>query len=136
MFARRHREELRVVKTYVLNFDSIYLARDLALVTADRNGTIRLSRPMVEDCRRIAAEMDQPIKAGPISTGGGVDTDAARFAEIGVEAVSIIGLSTALIRDGLVFHTPNVTVEHIEPEAVEACLNVACRYIHERDHTG
>jgi hypothetical protein len=127
---------LWVVQTYVPNFDSIYLARDLALVTVDRNGTIRLSRPMVEDCRRITAEMDQPIKAGPISTGGRVVTDAARFAEIGVEAVSIIGLSTALIRDGLVFHTPNDKVEHIEPEAVEACLSVAYRYIHEKDHTG
>jgi hypothetical protein len=105
---------LWVVQTYVPNFDSIYLARDLALVTADRNGTIRLSRPMVEDCRRIAAEMDQPIKAGPISTGGRVVTDAVRFAEIGMEAVSIIGLSTALIRDGLVSHTPNAATAGVQ----------------------
>jgi len=61
--------------------------------------------------------------------------DSARFTEIGVEAVSIIGLLTALIWDGLVFHTSNDTVEHIEPETLEACLSVAYRYIHEKGHT-
>jgi aminopeptidase YwaD len=132
-FVRTHRQELLGIKTYVLNFDSIYRARDLALVTADRNGTIRLSAPLVEDCRKIAMDLGRSIKVGPIPTGGGA-TDAARFAEIGVEATSIIGISTALIRNGLVFHTANDTVEHIEAEAVETCLSIVYRYIRKKDH--
>jgi hypothetical protein len=133
-FARAHREELLEVKTWVLNFDSIYKVRDLNLVTNDRNGTIRLSEAMVEDCRRIATELGYPIKAGPIPTGGGA-TDAARFAEIGVQAVSILAMSTAIIRNDLVFHTPKDIVENIEPEAVEACLKIAFRYILEKDRS-
>jgi len=43
---------------------------------------------------------------------------------------------TAIARDGLVYHTPNDTVEHIDAEAVETCLNIVYRYIREKDHTG
>jgi hypothetical protein len=53
-----------------------------------------------------------------------------------VEAVSIIGMSIPPIRENPGFHTPNDTVEHIEPEAVEACLNIAYHYILEKDRTG
>ena len=134
-FARVHQEELKDLKTYVLNFDTIYKAADLTLVTKDRNATIRLSGTMVADCRRIAADLGYPIKAGPIPTGGGA-TDAARFAEIGVEAVSILPMSMALIQEDTWFHTPNDTVEHIEPAAVEACLSIAYRYILEKDRAG
>lgn len=97
-FARVHGEELLKLKTYVLNFDCIYKARELTLVTFDRNATIRLSRSMVEDCRRIATELGQAVKTGPFPPGSGA-TDAARFAEIGVEAVSIIGMSIPPIRE-------------------------------------
>ena len=134
-FARVHQEELKELKTYVLDFDTIYKAADLTLVTKDRNATIRLSGTMVADCRRIAADLGYPIKAGPIPTGGGA-TDAARFAEIGVEAVSILPMSMALIQEDTWFHTPNDTVEHIEPAAVEACLSIAYRYILEKDRAG
>ena len=47
----------------------------------------------------------------------------------GVEAVSIGGMSIPPIRENPGFHTPDDTVEHIEPEAVETCLNIAYRYI-------
>jgi Zn-dependent M28 family amino/carboxypeptidase len=133
-FARKHREELLAVKTYVLNFDSIYKARELTLLTKDRNGTIRLSGDMMEECSAIAAELGYPVKMIPIPAFAGA-TDAARFAEIGVEALSIIGMHIPPIRENPGFHTPSDTVEQIEPQAVEACLDIACRYILEKDRT-
>jgi Zn-dependent M28 family amino/carboxypeptidase len=133
-FARKHRAELLKVKTRVLTFDSIYKARELTLLTKDRNGTIRLSGAMAEDCGAIAAELGYPVKMSPIPTFAGA-TDAARFAEIGVEALSIIGMAIPPIRENPGFHTPNDTVERIEPEAVEACLDIACRYIQEKDRS-
>jgi aminopeptidase YwaD len=134
-FARKHREELLAVKTYVLNFDSIYKARELTLLTKDRNGTIRLSGSMAEKCGATAAELGYPVKMIPIPTFAGA-TDAARFSEIGVEALSIVGMSIPPIRENPGFHTPDDTVEQIEPEAVEACLEIAYHYILDKDRLG
>jgi aminopeptidase YwaD len=134
-FVREHRDELLTVKTYVLNFDSIYRIRDLTVLTKDRNGTIRLSGFMAADLHRTAAELGCSIKMSPIVIFTGA-TDAARFAEIGVEASSIVGLPIPPIREQLGFHTPNDTVDNIEPEAVEVCLKIAQRYILEKDRTG
>jgi hypothetical protein len=131
-FARKHREELRALKTYVLNFDSIYRTRDLTVLIKDRNGTIRLSASMAADLHRTAGELGHSIKVSSIPIFAGA-TDAARFAEIGVEASSIVGLPIPPIREELGFHTQNDTVERIEPEAVEVCLEIAQRYIMEKD---
>ena len=38
-------------------------------------------------------------------------------------------MPTNIIRDGMVYHTLKDTVEHIEPEAVEATLKIALAYI-------
>jgi len=45
-------------------------------------------------------------------------------------------MPTNLIRDGMVYHTLQDNVEHIEPEAVEATLKIAFVYIlnKERDN--
>ena len=37
----------------------------------------------------------------------------------------MIAMSTRLVREGLVYHTMQDTVDAIEPEAVSACLAVA-----------
>ncbi len=42
----------------------------------------------------------------------------------------------ALVRDGLVYHTMQDTVEAIEPQAVEACLAVACEWVREKSNAG
>ena len=134
-FAREHRDELLTVKTHVLNFDSIYRTRDLTVLTKDRNGTIRLSGSLAADLHRTAGELGCSIKMSPILIFTGA-TDAARFAEIGVEASSIVGLPIPPIREQLGFHTPNDTVDNIEPEAVEVCLKIAQRYILKKDRSG
>ncbi len=131
-FARRHREELLALPTYNFNIDSIYNLKELQFLTTDINSTVHLSGEMAGQCKNIAAELGYATRLFAITPGGG-GTDAAEFARIGVQATTLIGMPTSLIRDGLVYHTANDTVEHIEPAAVEASLKIAVEYILRKD---
>jgi aminopeptidase YwaD len=131
-FVKKHKDELLSIDTFVINIDSLYKYKDLILVTKDRNGTIKLSEYMANELKTIANKRGYNVRTLPIPFGGG-GTDAASFAKIGINAVSIIGISTNFIRDGLVYHTLNDTVEHIEPKIVEACYNIIIDYINIKD---
>jgi aminopeptidase YwaD len=131
-YAERHKSELLAIPTYVLNVDSVYKLRDLAVLTRDRHGTLPLSARGARECHDLALSLGYSLKevALPLGSGG---TDASAFARLGVEATSIIGVPTARREDGLVYHTPQDTVDAIEPEAVEAVLDIAVNYIAGRD---
>jgi hypothetical protein len=131
-YLRAHADELRSVPTSVLNIDAIYRVEDLRLLTRDRNGFKALSARMTAQCVEIAKKLGYSIAAGPVTFGGG-GTDAVRFADHGIEVASIIGISTALIREGLVYHTVNDTVEKLDPEAVKICMEIAVNYIRGED---
>ncbi len=127
-YAERHTSELTALPTYVFNVDSVYKLRDLAALTRDRHGTMPLSARAARECHEVAARLGYSLKETALSLGSG-STDAAAFARLGVEATSIIGVSAALGKDRLVYHTPWDTVDAIEPEAVEAVLDIAVNYI-------
>ncbi len=131
-YAKQHRAELRALPTFVLNVDSVYRLEDLAAVTRDRSGTVPLSALMARECRELAAELGYSIRKIPLPFGGG-GTDAAAFAQIGVEATSLIGLPTALVGHEIVYHTPRDTVDQIEPAAVQAVLDLAANYVLRKD---
>jgi aminopeptidase YwaD len=131
-YLKAHRRELLDTKTFVLNFDAIYGIEDLLLITKDRNGFEPLSAEMTDACRRIAADLGHTIKVGPVTFGGG-GTDAAVFAANGIEVASVIGISTKLVRTGLVYHTLNDTVNRLDPQAIKACMEIAVNYIREGD---
>ncbi len=127
-YARRHGYGFSETPSFVLNIDSVYAARDLAVLLRDRNGTLELSQRMAGECRRIATESGYALKEIPLPLGGG-GTDAAVFAIAGIESTSIIGVSTAAFAKGRVYHTSRDTVERIEPLAVEAVLDIAVNYV-------
>jgi len=56
--------------------------------------------------------------------------------DIGVEVLVIIGMYIPPSLEELGYHTPNDTVERIEPEAVAACLEIAYHYILDKDRLG
>jgi len=87
---------------------------------------------MATQCREIADGLGYTTRLFAITPGGG-GTDAAEFARVGVQATTLIGMPTALIRDKMVYHTLDDTVEHIEPAAVEASLKIALKYILEKE---
>ena len=131
-FAARHRAELQALPTFMLNIDSIYHTRELQFVTRDLNGTVPLSEDLARRAARHCAAAGGPQRFYRMAFGGG-GTDAAELAKAGVQATTLIGLSTALVRDGLVYHTLNDTVEAIEPAAVEICLQTAIHLAEELD---
>ncbi len=131
-FLREHADELKRVPTSVFNIDAIYNASDLRFLTRDRNGFKPLSAKMTAKCVEIAKKLGHPIAAGPVTFGGG-GTDAVRFADHGIEVASIIGISTELIREGLVYHTVDDTVDKLDPKAVKVCMEIAVEYIRGED---
>ena len=123
-WVRAHRAELAAYPTCALNIDSIYTLRDLQLMTTDLNNHVRLDRPLAEQCARIARGQGYPAGFAIMRFGGG-GTDAAELTRAGVRATTLIAMSSQVIRDGLVYHTMQDTVDAIEPEAVAACLAIA-----------
>jgi aminopeptidase YwaD len=124
---REHGRELDALPCFQLNFDSLYALGDLQVMTSDVNGTIGLSERMateLSDCARAEGIAMRPF-AMPF--GGGA-TDAAEGARAGIEAASIIAMPTAVVRDGLVYHTPRDRPDRIEPATIEACIKIALRF--------
>jgi aminopeptidase YwaD len=134
-FVKKHIGELRALPTFVLNLDSIYFARDLAVLTRDRNGTCGLSRTMANDLCDLSTAQGIRLRRMPIPFGGG-GTDAAAFAVAGIEAATIIAQPTGMFSRDHIYHTTRDVVENIEVEAVEAVLRLAAAYIRKVDCDG
>ncbi len=81
---------------------------------------------------RIPLPLGISLKKFKMIFGGGA-TDAAESARIGILATTIIAMPTNIVREGMVYHTRNDTVEFIEPEVVEGCLKIACDYLLKKD---
>lgn len=144
-YVRRHRREfwrrgapetaasaVKSVPTYALCPDCIFRLKDFKLLTSDQNGLLATPWRIVDDVRRIAERLGYRPAIVPFPFGGGA-TDAASFLRIGVPALPILGMDSGLIRDGLVYHTPQDRVENIDRELVEAAMKVMLAYIIARD---
>jgi len=131
-FVKRHRQQLQALPTYMLNIDSIYNVEHLQFLVSDLNGSLALSRELAKECQALAGRAGLPSRLSRMVFGGG-STDAAELAKVGVQATTMLAMPTALVRDGLVYHTVRDTVDAIEPEAVRACLEVACRLAEKLD---
>jgi hypothetical protein len=131
-FARRHKAGLLGLRTFVFNLDTLARHKDLAFLKTDTNGLRKLSAPLTAECLGIAAGLGYPVKAARFPFGGG-GTDAGQFAKIGVEAVSLIGVSTRPIRKDIDYHTSRDTADNIEPAAVEAGLMIAIHFVLAKD---
>lgn len=131
-WVRMHRSEIQALPTFALNIDSIYKLGDLQFLVSDLNDHVDLDYEFAQGCVRIAHELGYPAATTKMRFGGGA-TDAAELARCGVHATTMLAMSTRLVREGLVYHTLQDTVEAIEPEAVSACLAVAQKLALELD---
>lgn len=131
-FIRDHKDWLRKLRTYVINLDSIYRYRDLAVLKSYANGTIGLSNMLAREITDLSNRLGYPVRPKKFPFGGG-GTDAAHFAKTGFEATSLIGVSTDFIRDDQYYHTADDRVDKIESRAVEALLNIIINYIALKD---
>jgi aminopeptidase YwaD len=131
-YVKQNKNELLHTPTSVLNIDSLYTLRELKCLTSEINGFMKTSRDLAEKCRHIAGQLGYALTTAPIAFGGGA-TDAAEFARIGIDSTCILGLSTHYIREGMVYHTMDDTVDKIEPGIVEAVLKIVYEFILQED---
>ncbi len=134
-YARRHGPELHALPTFVLNVDTVSRASNLTALTRDTNGTCKLSAAMAEQLRAIAEQRGIALTVEPLRFGNGA-TDAGAFAQAGLQATSIIGISNALVPPRQEYHTSKDTVERIEGAAVAATLALAAAYVRGVDDAG
>ncbi|MHA1674457.1 MAG: M28 family metallopeptidase [Promethearchaeota archaeon] len=131
-YAKKHKEELTQIPTYNFNIDCPYTLADLFFLTSDINGSVKLSTKMAKECEEIAHSMNYPATHKPIAflLGG---TDAAELAKIGVEATTLMAMPWGNSERAAEYHTPDDTVDAIEPEVVEAALNIVWGYIEKKE---
>jgi hypothetical protein len=127
-YFRAHAADLKRLPCVHLNFDSLYRLRYLQVLTSDVNGTVGLSRPLVDQLVECAEECGLSMRTFGMVFGAG-GTDAAESARMGIPSTSIVALPTEVVRKDLVYHTPRDTVEHVEPAAVEACMRIVLRFL-------
>lgn len=127
-YVRAHLSDLRRIPTYVVNIDSVYYSKDLAVLTRDRHSRVKLSSSMVDTILRIAEQHQIRIRSKPIPFGGG-GTDAAAFAVKGIEATGLIAQPTGLLRNDHLYHTSKDTAEVIEETAVSAIIRIITEYV-------
>jgi len=125
---REHAPQLSGLPCFHLNFDSLYALRDLQVLTSDVNGLVALDPGMAADLVACAADGGHSLRPYSMLFGGGA-TDAAEGSRAGIRASTIIAMPTDIVRDGLVYHTARDTADSIEPEAIEACMGIALRYL-------
>jgi putative aminopeptidase FrvX len=106
----------------------------LFFLTSDINGSVALSTELAEELVAVAKTKGYPATHQPIAflTGG---TDAGELAKKGVKATTLIGMPWSNNSRSSVYHTPNDTVDKIEPAIVEATLDIFTTYITESDQS-
>ena len=71
---------------------------------------------------KVAAQLGYNVPQKHLPFGGG-GTDASAYAAQGFLATSLIGLSTDMIRTGLVYHTVRDTADNLDEKAIGAALD-------------
>jgi Zn-dependent M28 family amino/carboxypeptidase len=133
-FAKANLDSLKKTKTYVFNMDSLYHKDKLIFFDNDLNLTVNLSKEMANECKEIATSLGYKAKVAKMPLGGG-STDAAAFAQKGIEATNLIAMeiNPAKLEDDMVYHTSKDTIDYIQPEVVEQALNIIKEYILKKD---
>ena len=87
---------------------------------------------MANECVAIAKSLGYEAKAFPIPflIGG---TDAGEFGRIGVTATNLSAMSIETIIHVGTYHTPNDTIDAIEPAAIEAAFQIAATFVQQKD---
>jgi len=132
-FLSHFKGEIEAIKTYVLSIDSIYKEKDLAFLETERNGTVKMPGSLLTEARSLSEKLGYSIKTRKIPVGGG-GTDAGQFARKGIETLSLIGISTKLIRKDICYHTSRDVVGNIEPEALEKAFDLLAQFILDKDN--
>ena len=133
-FVKQHQDDLTQIPTCNINMDSLYDMKDLQFSTTDINGFCKLSKELAIFGKKQASQLGYQSKLFDMVFGGG-GTDAAEFARKGIPSTTILGLPTTFVRDNIVYHTPDDTIDKIDPNLVQAVFQILLTMIDEIDHS-
>lgn len=131
-YAKKHHEELNKLPTVLLNTDCPYTLKDLFFLTSDINCTVNLDEELALELEAIAKKKGYPATHKPIEflTGG---TDAGELGKKGIKATTLMAMPWSNTDRANVYHTPNDTIDSIEPEVVDAAIDIFATYIKQND---
>ena len=131
-FAKAHGEQLSEIPTVALNIDCPYMLDELFFLKSDINGSVKLSETLADTCVDISASLGIAAEAKDIAflTGG---TDAAELARAGAHATTLMAMPWNNSDRHNVYHTPDDTVDALQPECVQACAAIALGLIGRQD---
>ncbi len=132
-YVKKHLAELKSLPTYNFNIDCPYFLRDLFFLTTDVNGSVTLSESMAKTCVQIAHDNGYPAEAKNIEflTGG---TDAGEFGRENIAATSLMAMPWGNQERAAAYHTPMDTIDVIEPEVVQACIDISQSFVHTKEN--
>ncbi|MGB4268181.1 MAG: M28 family peptidase [Spirochaetota bacterium] len=122
-FAQEYRQRIASMPTYHFNMDSLYKPELIKFLTSDVNGFVKLSEEFAKKCVEMAHSKGHTATLFAMYPGTGA-TDAAPLAQAGAIATTLIALPTEVEKQDSVYHTMNDTTEAIEPEVVQATINI------------
>lgn len=127
-YAKKHKELFKTYPTTLLNTDCAYNLDDLFFLTSDINGTVQLSSDLANELVEIANKKGYKAISKPIAflTGG---TDAGELAKVGVKSTTLIGMPWSNDSRSNVYHTPNDTLDNVDPRIIEASIDIFIEYI-------
>ncbi len=118
-----------LIDPVVLNIDGLYDADDLAFLSQDGNGLVRLSPELAARCSMMASGMGYTIPVGRIGFLGG-ETDAAAAACSGIASTTVTAMAPGTETAA---HTEEDTPDKVSPEAFSRVLSVAIKLAEDSD---
>ena len=131
-FARAHKKMLHDVPTFMINMDCLYDEKELFFLTSDLNNFVKLDQNLAESLHQTANALGLATKTQPLAflTGG---TDAAELAKIGIRATTMIGMPWTNQTRSHVYHTPQDTLDHVNPQVVIDTIHIIDQWIQKTD---
>ncbi|MFW5794718.1 MAG: M28 family metallopeptidase [Bacillota bacterium] len=131
-YAKKHQKAFYKTPTYLLNADCMYHLKDIFFLTSDINKTVKLNEDLANDLVKIADKLGYKTTCKPIEflTGG---TDAGELAKRNVKATTIIAMPWSNSSRASIYHTPKDTLDKVEPEAIEAAIDIFINYIKQKE---
>lgn len=131
-YAKAHKEEFEKLPTVLYNIDCPYDLKDMFFLKTDINGSVLLSEKLAKQCVEIAADLGYKAEEKEIAflTGG---TDAAELAKFGVSATTMMAMPWDNSERASVYHTPDDTVDTLDPACIEAGLEIFFKLVEEQD---
>jgi hypothetical protein len=123
-YARDHNEQLKKEKAFLLNIDTIKDLEHLTVGTSETNTLVFYKEEYIKRVEDAFDATGTAYKKLPLMVGA---SDASAFNILGIPAVCVIGMDSAKLDPS--YHTRLDTIEHINPEALQAMKKVMIRFV-------